>query len=101
MQAFDNLVDAINYLREKGYTLDFNLRENCLEFTHNGRQLPPDEFEIEEVFRFEGMTNPSDQSILYGIQSKDGLRGVLVNAYGPDADPMSQSMVSKLSIHNK
>lgn len=99
MKAFNNMVDAINDLRARGFDMDFNLRENFVECTNNGRNIPPDEFEIKEVYRFEGMTNPSDQSILYAIESKDGLKGVLVNGYGPSADPISQAMVAKLATH--
>jgi hypothetical protein len=99
MKAFNNMVDAINDLRARGFDMDFNLRETELECTTNGRNLSPDEFDIVEVFRFEGMTNPSDQSILYAIESHDGLKGVLVNGYGPSADPISQAMVAKLATH--
>ena len=99
MKAYTTLVEGINDLRKKGYDLDFNLRENYIECTTTKQQLSPNEFEITEVHRFEGMTNPSDQAILYAIESKHGLRGLLVNAYGPDADPISQQLIAKLSVH--
>lgn len=96
--AYDTLVDAINGLKAKGYTFDFNLKENQLHCTEAGRMLSPEEFEVTEVYRFEGMTSPDDSSVLYAIESHDGLRGTLVNAYGMYADPMSDAMVAKLAI---
>lgn len=97
MKTYDNMVDAINDLKTRGYDLDFNLKENYLECANIKRQLSPNEFDIMEVYRFEGMTNPSDNSILYAIQSHDGLKGVLVNAYGVYADAVSQALVTKLN----
>ena len=96
--AYDTLLDAINGLKAKGYTYDFNLKEDCLECAGVGKVLSPEEFEVTEVYRFEGMTSPDDSSILYAIESHDGLRGTLVNAYGVYADPMSSAMVAKLDI---
>jgi len=99
MAVYTTLVEGINDLKKKGYDQDFNLRETYIECASTKQQLPPSEFEITEVHRFEGMTNPSDQTILYAIESKHGLKGVLVNAYGVYADPISQELVTKLSVH--
>ena len=96
--AYDTLVDAISGLKAKGYTYDFNLKESRLDCTAAGRQLSPEEFEVTEVYRFEGMTNPDDSSILYAIESVDGLRGTLVSAYGVYADSVSTVMMAKLEI---
>ncbi|MES2621919.1 MAG: phosphoribosylpyrophosphate synthetase [Bacteroidota bacterium] len=99
MKSYDTLTEALADLKTRGYDRDFNLRENCIECTNSKKQLSPADFEITEVYRFEGMTNPSDQSILYAIESKDGMKGTLVNAYGPDADPVSQELIAKLRTH--
>jgi hypothetical protein len=99
MRAFNTLVDAINDLKARGYNRDFNLRETYIQCSESGTQLSPDEFEIMEVYRFEGMTDPDDQTVLYAIEGKNGMKGVLVNAYGPGADPISQQLVAKLTIH--
>lgn len=96
--AYDTLLDAINGLKAKGYTYDFNLKENRIHCTAADRELSPEEFDVTEVYRFEGMTNPDDSSILYAIESHDGLRGTLVNAYGMYADPVSDTMMAKLAI---
>lgn len=92
---FETLTDALEQLRREGYTHDFNLQRDCL--TCEGKMLYPHEFQIDRVYRFEGMTNPSDQSILYAISSHDHkLKGVLVNAYGVYADEMTNEMIEKL-----
>jgi hypothetical protein len=98
MKQYTTLVDALNDLRTRGYTHDFNLRETCLECPQANRALQPSEFRIVETYRFEGMSNPDDNAVLYAIESEDGLKGVLVNAYGVYADPLSADMVAKLGI---
>jgi hypothetical protein len=62
--------------------------------------LNADEFEITEVYRFEGESNPSDEAVIYVIESKDGkLKGTLVSAYGPYSESMSEDLIKKLSMH--
>jgi len=99
MYVYETLSQAINGLRERGYTTDFNLEENCL--VCNEEKFNIDDFEIVEVYRFEGATNPDDSSILYAIESRKGQKGVLVSAYGVYAEGMSADMAAKLAIHPK
>ncbi len=97
MKTYDTLHEAINGLKSRGFTLDFNLRADCIECSKTGR-LDPSEFEITEVHRFEGMTNPDDSSVLYAIEGRDGRKGLLVDAYGAYASSLSESMIEKLRI---
>lgn len=97
MYQYDSVAHAINELRKKGYTEDFNLKENCL--ICNTLQFNPDDFEIREVVRFEGNSDPGDEAIVYGIESKSGLKGVLVNGYGYSSEPMGEEIAKKLTLH--
>ena len=97
MRVYETLSQAINGLRELGYTTDFNLEENCL-VCHNEKYNIQD-FEITEVHRFEGATNPDDSSVLYAIESRKGEKGLLVSAYGAYAEGISAEMAQKLSMH--
>ena len=96
MYVYDTVSEAINDLRKRGYTMDFNLAENSI--VCNDDTCNPDDLEIVEIYRFEGDTDPADQAVVYAIESKSGLKGVLVSGYGISADAMSAKMVEKLNI---
>ena len=96
MFVYDTLSEAVTGLKQRGYALDFNLEENCL--VCQGNRFDINNFEITEVHRFEGETDPSDEAVIYAIESTDGKKGVLVTGYGISAEGMSAEMVKKLNI---
>jgi hypothetical protein len=97
MFVYDTITEAVRGLKERGYTKDFNLRENCV--VCNDEKYHPEDFEIVEVYRFEGETDPADEAVVYAITSNKGDRGVLVSGYGISADEMSAEMAKKLAMH--
>src|SRR6187549_352869 len=100
MQSYDTVVDALNGLKSRGYTLDFNIAFDKIICSNNEICLNPNEFEIVEIYRFEGDTNPSDEDVVYAIESKDGkIKGVLTSAFGLYADSISNEMIQKLVMH--
>lgn len=97
-EAYDTLSEAIAALQAQGYTEDFNISTDCLECREGSLRLMPDDFHIDRFFRFEGQTDPADESILYAISSeKHGLKGLLVNGYGISSEPLTDEMLSKLA----
>lgn len=97
MDNYETLVDATNDLYKKGYTANLSLDEDSVNDKERGIEMQPDEFEIDEFYRFEGPSNPSDMSIVYAISSaKYDLKGVLVNAYGVYADNATSALIAKL-----
>ncbi len=100
MYQYDTVVAAINGLKERGYSLDFNIAFDKITCVQNDHCLNPSEFEITEVHRFEGDTNPSDEDVVYAVASKDGnLKGVITSAFGLYADNISTDMIKKLTMH--
>ena len=90
----------MNDLREQGYTQDFNVRSGCLVCGSATEPLPPEDFRIDKVFRFEGATNPDDQAVLYAISSgRYGIKGILVNGYGISANQDTNDLISRLRTH--
>ena len=100
MKDFNSLSEAMNALREEGYVLDFNLKHNCIDCNNGQDILLDSEFEVDSFYRFEGMSDPADASILYAISSKKkGLKGLLVNGYGIYSDQLTDEMIKKLKTH--
>jgi len=100
MYAYDTVVAALNGLKERGYKTDFNIAFDKLTCRDTGVCLNPSEFEITEVYRFEGDSNPSDEDVVYAIESKDGkMKGVFSGAFGIYADTVSNEMLKKLAMH--
>ena len=100
-EFYGTLSETINGLKEEGYTLDFNIRGDCLACLQNSTILSANDFEIDKVYRFEGESNPDDESILYVISSsKFDVKGLLVNGYGISSDNVSDALIAKLKTHS-
>ena len=48
------------------------------------------------MYRFEGISDPGDESILFAISMPCGHRGTLPAAYGKDASPEVADVVKRL-----
>ncbi len=96
MKNYETLSEAIDQLYKKGYNYDFNLKGDCLECPLLNLKLRPEEFEVDEVHRFEGMSSTDDNSILFAISSDKEIKGILVDAYGVYAENISEAMRLKL-----
>ncbi len=100
MKGYDTVTEAVKDLKTRGFNIDFNLAFDKLICLEDNSCLNPDEFEIVEVHRFEGATNPSDEDVVYAVESKDGkIKGIVTSAFGLYADPVSNEMIQKLSVH--
>lgn len=100
MRTFDTVTEALNDLHARGYILNFNIAFDKIICESNKICLNPEDFEITEVYRFEGESNPSDEDIVYAVESKEGnTKGVITSAYGIYADAVSAELLKMLEIN--
>ena len=99
MNSYDTLVEALQDLKKRGFTHDFNLEKDRIYCTNLKMYYRPKEFNVLEFYRFEGMSNPDDNAILYAVETSTGDKGVLVDAYGV-YESVSPEMINKLKIHH-
>lgn len=93
---YGTITEALTEFRKQGFMLDFNLDENCI--VCNLDRFDADEFEIVDMYRYEGDSDPADGAVVYAIQSHSGLKGVLVTGYGTSMDNVTEHILRKLSF---
>jgi hypothetical protein len=78
----NTLSEILNQLRKKGYTEDFRTEGDHILAIYSKKKYQPEDLRITDTFRFEGNTNPSDESELLVIEAKDGMKGTMTMAFG-------------------
>jgi hypothetical protein len=99
MKNYDSLVDALEDLRKRGYQADFEPQSDCLYCSHLDLRLYEEDFNIDEVYRFEGDSNPDDSAVLYALTSPTGVKGTIVDGFGASSENISFEMAKKLQYH--
>jgi len=102
-EDYSTMVEAIQGFKEKGYKIDLEIEKGLLKCKDKDLKLAPEDCKVAEAYRFEGNTNPSDMSIVYAIESKDGKhKGTLVTAYGVYSEPLDDKIIQllKMDHHN-
>ena len=56
---------------------------------------------IIDFFRFEGQSDPADNAIMYVVETTDGSKGTLVDAYGAYADEHMNKFMSEVEEISK
>lgn len=93
---FTTLSEAVEKLKKQGYTDELTVTDDGL--FNNATPLDPAVFAIDSFHRFEGPSDPADNSIVYAISSETlGLKGLLVGDYGGDPQSFIHKMVKPLS----
>ncbi len=99
MKDYGTLSQAINKLKlEEGYEHDFNFMDDKIELKSKEEKFGVEEFEVDKVLRFEGMSNPDDNAILYAITTTNGRKGVLIDGYGISGGQVSKELMKKLDL---
>lgn len=94
MYHYATVSKALQELAAKGFSTDFNLEEDRIK-NHC------DEFEIVEIYRYEGETDPGDEATVYGIKAKDGEKGVFVAGNSSFTEGSAAMMLHHLSIKGR
>lgn len=81
-----SLTECLDKKVKEGYTYNFKATEKGLVCNETEDIFKPEQVKIKDFYRFEGMSDPEDNSILYAIETVTGLKGTLVDAYGAYGD---------------
>ena len=94
MYHYATVSKALKELAEKGYTIDYNLQEDKII---NSSQ----DFTIEEIYRYEGETDPADEATVYGIISCKGEKGTFVAGLSAKNTKSATMVLNELFIKDR
>jgi hypothetical protein len=94
MYHYATVSKALDELKEKGFTVDFNLEDDRIRDCG-------DDFEIVHIYRYEGQSDPGDEATVYGIKSNKGEKGVYVAGDLSLAEKSATRTLYELSIKGR
>jgi hypothetical protein len=92
---------CLKKLEQKGYTDQYRVEKAKLVSMHNKKKYKAKDVTAANFFRFEGISNPDDMSVLYAIETADGNKGTLVDAYGLYADEETGEFMKEVEVRKK
>lgn len=84
-----------------GYDDDFKISDKGLRSLKTEKVYQSEDVNVVNFFRFEGQSDPNDNTILYVIETNDGLKGTIVDAYGPYADRKLSDFMQQVESFQK
>lgn len=101
MESFEKtnlktLASCMNTLQADGFNENFMVKDKKIHALEAEKEYEPSEVKILNFYRFEGESDPADNSILYALETNDGIRGLLSDAYGPYADTKVTKFISEV-----
>ena len=101
MEEMKTLASCLNKIVKDGYAQNFKVTEDGLQSLETEKIYRPEQVHIVNFFRFEGASDPSDSAILYVIETDDGEKGSLTDAYGMYADPNIDKFIKEVENISK
>jgi hypothetical protein len=98
------LTAVLEKLRHQHNDNEFTPKDDGFTTT-NGKFYKPEELTIVKTYRFEGVSDPGDSSIVYLIQANDGTMGYTMDAYGAytthDEVDNYDDLIKKIPVHER
>ena len=91
----DTLSEVTNALTKEGFTESFRAGENYITALFSKRNYMPEDLTIVGIYRFEGMTDPADQTELFAIEANDGTKGTLSMTFSAESG-QNQELITRI-----
>ena len=95
------MADAIQELQKRGFTANFEFLDRAFRDVDSGRTFKAEDLTIVEHYRFEGASDPDETSVVYAIESDDGTKGVIADAFGVYANPQLGGFLNNVRIREE
>ena len=97
----NNEENLMRKLEQHGYDQQFKVQKDRLVSLTSGKKYKSEDVKAVNFYRFEGISDPDDMSILYAIETCDGSKGTLTDAYGRYSDEDTGTFMKQVEIEKK
>lgn len=97
----NNEENLMSKLEKHGYTEQFRVEKDRLVSLTTKKKYKSADIKAANFYRFEGISDPDDMSILYAIETNDGSKGTLTDAYGMYSDDDTGAFMKKVETEKK
>lgn len=97
----NTLTACVNKVVKDGYTDSFKVTKQGLYSCATDKNFSPEQVKVINFYRFEGESDPADNTIMYVIETSEGNKGTLIDAYGPYADENVNKFMREVEEINK
>ncbi len=97
----NNEENLMKKLEQHGYIEQFKVEKDRLLSLTSGKKYKSGDVKAANFYRFEGISDPDDMSILYAIETADGAKGTLTDAYGRYSDEDTGAFMKKIETEKK
>jgi len=77
---YTSISTALNDLKRQGFIYDFNKKDDWFECIELGSLFHKHDVEIKEVYRFKEASSRNGRSVVYSIDSGNGVKGLMVQS---------------------
>jgi hypothetical protein len=96
--VMEDVSEALRRLTAAGYADSYRAEARGLKSRSSGTVHLPETLGVDEIVRFEGDSDPSDECAIFALTSRrDGTRGTFTVAYGSMMDALDAEMVRRLA----
>jgi hypothetical protein len=98
-RSMETLSQAMSRLQAAGFTSNWlALPDGRFRSIETGNEFDAAEAEIRHVVRFEGASDPDDESVLYALAGPSDDQGLYASAFGPNASAEDVEVVNRLPV---
>jgi hypothetical protein len=95
--AMETLAQSLERLSAEGYVDAYRAERDGLRSLGDGTIHLPESLHVDEIVRFEGDSDPSDESAVFALSSESGERkGTYTVGYGSLMDALDAAIVRRL-----
>lgn len=96
-EPMETMRDALERLGRDGYREGFRATPEGFRAVSRGSLHAPEDLVVRETVRFEGVSDPEDEAVLFALSTRDGaVRGTFATSFGPNADPVAAELIRRL-----